>query len=94
MKIVNRIIELVTGRKQLTLADVPENICPNCWGRNEYGGAFFNAIKNHGISINDIQSHVGWVQDYANKHLIDIVLKSDEGEVACEKCKVKYAKVT
>lgn len=94
MNIAERIINLFAGRKELTLADVPQDFCPNCWGRNEYGGAFYNAIKNKGINVNDIQAHVGWVQDYANKHLNDISLKSEAGEVVCEKCKVKYAKIS
>jgi hypothetical protein len=24
---------------------VPEGYCPNCWGREEYGGKFYSAIK-------------------------------------------------
>ncbi len=93
MKIVENIIRMLNGRKELSLADVPEGVCPNCWGRNEYGGAFYNAIKNEGIDINSIAAHVGWVQDYADKHLNDIAIVSDGENSVCNKCKVKYKKV-
>jgi len=93
MKLVNSIISMITGRKALTLADVPESACPNCWGRNEYGGAFYDAIKNEGINVNDLEAHVGWVQSYADKHLNDIILKDEGEQNVCTKCKVTYKKV-
>lgn len=94
MGLVDNIINLIRGKNELSLADVPENFCPNCWGRNEYGGAFYAAIKNQGIDINDIKAHVGWVQDYTNKHLSGIALNSNNEETVCTKCKVKYAKIS
>ena len=68
-------------------------MCPNCWGRNEYGGAFYDAVKNENMNVNDLESHVGWVQDYADKHLSDIALHADDAEHVCNKCKVKYKKI-
>lgn len=94
MKIVDSIIKMVSGRKHSSLADVPEGICPNCWGRNEYGGAFYDAIKNEGIDVNSLETHVGWVQDYADKHLGGISLKAEDNENVCTNCKVKYKKVS
>ena len=94
MKIVDSIIKMITGRKELSLADVPEGVCPNCWGRNEYGGAFYDAIKNEGIDINTLEVHVGWVQDYADKYLSNIAIVSDDENLVCTSCKVKFKKVS
>jgi len=94
MKIVDSIIKMITGQKDLSLADVPKGVCPNCWGRNEYGGAFYDAIKNEGIDINSLESHVGWVQDYADKHLSGITLKTENNENVCTSCKLKYKKLS
>lgn len=94
MKIVDSIIKMISGRKELTLVDVPEGMCPNCWGRNEYGGAFYDAIKNEGIDVNNLETHVGWVQDYADKYLSGIALTTEDNESVCTSCKVKYKKVS
>lgn len=93
MKIVDSIISMIAGSKNLSMADVPEGICPNCWGRNEYGGAFYEAIKNDNININDLDARVGWVQDYAVKYLSDIALSAHSEDNVCNICKVKYKKV-
>ena len=48
---------------------VPEGYCPNCWGREEYGGKFYSAIKKENIDINTLSTERhGWVLDYADKH--------------------------
>ena len=94
MKIVDSIIRMITGRQEISLADVPEGICPNCWGRNEYGGAFYDAIRNEGIDVNDLEAHVGWVQSYADKHLGKITLVSDDENQVCTSCKLVYKKVS
>ena len=93
MKIVDNIINMLSSRSELSMADVPENICPNCWGRNEYGGVFYDAIKNEGVDVNDLEAHVGWIQDYADKHLSGIALVEDNENHVCTGCKVKYKKV-
>ena len=68
----------------------PEDYCPNCWGRSEYGGAFFEAAKNHNVDINTNDEQLGWVQEYANKHLSGIELKAQKDQLICEKCKLTY----
>ena len=52
-----------------------DNNYPNGWGRDEYNGHFYARIKQENLDVNSIQSNVGWVQAYANKHLSGISLK-------------------
>ena len=70
--------------------NAPEGVCPNCWGRQEYSGRFFDAMKNEGIDVNRLSEKKGWVQDYAEKHLAGIKLESIGNESVCPKCKVSY----
>ena len=87
-------------RKTSDPDDVPEGLCANCWGRYEYGGQFYEAVKNHNVDINrphgldvgqaDENPNVGWIQDYANKHLSEIALKPAGKGLVCSKCKIVY----
>ena len=89
MDLVKNIISFLKGGSKEKEAS-PEGICPNCWGKQEYGGKFYTAIKNHGLDVNKANDERGWIQDYADKHLLDITLVKRDGYNMCSKCKLKY----
>ncbi|MFY0654793.1 MAG: hypothetical protein JXQ96_22365 [Cyclobacteriaceae bacterium] len=68
----------------------PEGYCPNCWGRQEYGGQFFESIKTEGINTNNIEEKKGWIQAYAEKHLTGIQLNVNDAQLVCNNCHVNY----
>ena len=70
----------------------PEGLCPNCWGRDEYAGHFYDRIKQENLDVNSLDSNVGWVGAYANKHFQGIALKraGNGEELICAKCQVSY----
>ncbi len=71
--------------------EAPEGMCPNCWGREEYGGKFYDAVKNNHTEIHSSKPNVGWIQAYAEQHLSDIQLvKKDDDKAVCPKCKLTY----
>lgn len=77
-----------------TKIDVPDGICPNCWGREEYGGYFYESVKNEGVDINNISSKKGWIEAYVIERLGGIQLKKNTGgDLACPTCKVTYKPV-
>jgi hypothetical protein len=89
MSIIKSILNFL-NRKDSSDQIAPEGYCPNCWGKQEYGGQFYEAIKNEGVDIHQTNPQKGWIQDYAEKNLSGIRLKpADEGKV-CPKCKVTY----
>ena len=88
MSLLQSIINFVTKKEAKQTA--PEGFCPNCWGRQEYEGQFFEAMKNEGINVNNVSEKVGWVQDYADKHLAGIELHPEGDGYVCSKCKVTY----
>ena len=89
MSIANNIISFLTSPKSESKS-APEGICPNCWGRAEYNGKFYEAMKNENININDTDVRVGWIQQYANEHLSAIELHSSKEGTVCQKCKTSY----
>ena len=70
--------------------EVPEGLCPNCWGRQEYQGNFFEAVKREGIDTENITEKKGWIQAYAETHLTGIELKNSEPHNVCASCGLNY----
>lgn len=92
MDLIKNLLKFISVRNASVKEDPPEGYCPNCWGRQEYGGDFYEAIKNQQVDINTKNPKVGWIQEYADKYLSDIALIEEKDEVICQKCKVKYQK--
>ena len=90
MNSVDSILKFLKGNDSPKQGEAPEGLCPNCWGREEYGGKFYKAVKNYTTDINSKNPGAGWIKDYADKHLHGIQLKDDDGEMACPKCKLNY----
>lgn len=88
MSALDNLVNFLTGKSQSK--DAPEGYCPNCWGRQEYGGKFMEAIKKQSWDISKMDDHRGWIQDYADKNLADISLVHKEGYMECNRCNVKY----
>ena len=90
MTIAKSLLNYLKKNKVLSPSDTPEGLCPNCWGRQEYGGDFYDAVKNHGLDVNTKQPEVGWITDYAEKHLKGIRIEFTNDEGACQQCKIRY----
>ena len=88
MKIVDAILKLLSGSEPEN--NVPEGVCPNCWGKQEYGGEFYRVVKNHGFDASRPDDSRGWIQDYADKNFSHIQLHVSDGYNSCEKCKRRY----
>ena len=89
MNILDSLFRLLT-KEDSNKEEVPEGLCPNCWGRNEYGGKYYESVKNDNVDVNDVSSTKGWIQEYADKHLLDIKLQHKDDSLVCAKCKVSY----
>ena len=64
----------------------PERYCPNCWGRQEYGGHLFETIHKEKIDLSNLNEKKGWIQEYAAKHLSPIKLQKSGDNYVCQKC--------
>lgn len=92
MKLIDSILSYLKSNKSKDTKEAPGGLCPNCWGREEYGGNFFEAVKNQSIDVNTNNTAKGWIQDYTEKYLTGIELKHDEDQYVCPKCKISYRK--
>jgi hypothetical protein len=92
MNIVDALYKFLLKKNSEQEDSTPEEICPNCWGRQEYGGKFYESVKQANLDISHKDEALGWIADYANTHLKGIALqrKGDTEEIVCIGCKVSF----
>lgn len=90
MTLKKSLLEFLKKKQPPIENETPEGICPNCWGRQEYGGKFYEAVKNYNADVNEKNPNIGWVEDYANKHIKGIMLHEENEKLVCPKCKISY----
>ncbi len=94
MNLIISLIDYLRKKPIHAQESTPKGFCPNCWGKQEYGGHFYQTAKNYNADINSTNPKIGWVQDYANKYLLNIQLQKKDGQLACKKCKLIYQPTT
>lgn len=64
------------------------NVCPNCWGRGEYDGQFFDyAVDQTKSNINADKLHQkAFIQQFVETHVSGIQLKKGAENRYCPKC--------
>lgn len=88
MNSLKSILTFIKNNPNNNIEKAPEGYCPNCWGRQEYGGNFYKAIKAE--SIKDLQRKKGWITSYAEKNLNGIRLQGKQGRFMCNVCFENY----
>lgn len=65
----------------------PNGVCPNCWGKQEWGGEFYKKIKANNITP-EHNTYNSFINEVAEK-LDKITLKDDV--LVCETCKASFS---
>ena len=76
--------------KKTATIEAPADFCPNCWGRQEYGGKILEAIRHENIDLNNLDSKTGWVQAYAVRNFEGIKLHKKGEVLECQACSLTY----
>ena len=71
------------------------NVCPNCWGRQEYQDEFYEQYYDSTkANINHEKSHrKAFIQQFVEDQVTGIILKSDNGKMRCKTCRNGFKKV-
>ena len=64
----------------------PEDICPNCWGHQNYDGQLREKLKDEQIDINNHQKVQTFIRAFVTEHLDGIHLKNVDGRRICKAC--------
>ena len=71
-------------------SETPQNVCPNCWGDQEYGNVIREKYKDAQIDVNNQKSKHAFIQNFIVTHLKGIKLKSTVNGQECPSCKVHF----
>jgi len=62
--------------------DVPEGVCPNCWGQQEYDGQIRQVIRDRQVDVSNDEARHAFIKDFVVTHIDGITLKNN----ACPAC--------
>lgn len=88
MNLLERVAQFFSRKTQRI--EVSADYCPNCWGKQEYGGQFYEAVQKEIIDLNNVTQKKGWIQAYALEHFEGIKLKKVQNGMECTACKTTY----
>jgi len=75
-----------------TQNEVPEGLCPNCWGKQEYDNQIRELYKDKQIDVNNHEANYAFIQDFMVTHLNGIHLKRGNNSFECPTCKTRFKK--
>ncbi|GAA0743279.1 hypothetical protein [Gaetbulibacter jejuensis] len=84
MNTLKNILSFLNKTPQEKIGKTPEGFCPNCWGRQEYGGNFFKALKAE--KLENLERKKGWITAYVERNLKHIQLQHKEKKQVCNVC--------
>lgn len=70
----------------------PKGVCPNCWGKQEYGGKAIDLMEDKQIDVNNLKSRNSFIKDFVVTQLSGIMLKKHGQGYVCSRCQVNYSK--
>lgn len=85
---MKNLLKAIFHKRPDAFDEVPEGVCPNCWGDQEYGSMIRKKYKDIQIEVNNKESKHAFIQDFVVTHLKGIQLKSSIKGSQCPTCKV------
>ncbi len=70
-------------------SSAPEGVCPNCWGKQEWDGHFYELMRAKNITP-ETDTYNSFKKEIVTKYIDGIVLKEDT--YTCTTCNMKYNK--
>lgn len=83
-------IEFFKKSEEETKGQVPEGVCPNCWGTQEYDHQIRELYKDKQIDVNNHKANYAFIKDFVVTHIDGIHLKKGDNSLECPTCHVKY----
>ena len=72
----------------------PDNICPNCWGQQEYGETIRQGIYDKQIEVNNHSAVRSFITKYIEENITGSYLQTDNEGTYCPKCRTRYKDIT
>lgn len=90
MRIINKLLDILTGKKLDSNEHLIEaEVCPNCWGKQEYANEYKEIIKERARNANEQKA---FVEKFIETHLTGVRLKQKFDKLVCETCSGVFIK--
>ena len=86
MGLVDRLSEFLARPQEETTGEVPDGVCPNCWGHYEWDGEIRRVARDRQIDINNGVARYAFVQDFVVKQIDGIRLRDSRDGASCPRC--------
>ncbi len=87
---IETLVSFFQKPEEETNGQVPEGLCPNCWGTQEYDNQIRELYKDRQIDVNNHKDHYAFVQDFIVNHVNGIRLIKGNHGFTCPTCHTKY----
>ena len=87
---IETLINFFKKPKQETKNEVPDGLCPNCWGTQEYDDQIREMYVDKQIDVNNHEANHAFIQAFVVKNLDGIHLKKSIKGFECPTCHTKY----
>ena len=82
MSLVDSLIQFVSGSPK---EGTPADVCPHCWGYEEYDGKIRTAVKEQRLDLEHPDGRA-FIEAFTVKHIEGIRLVDDKGHKRCSNC--------
>jgi len=86
---LEKLIAFFKKPKEETKNQVPEGICPNCWGYHQYDNKIREAYKDNQIDINNHKLNYDFLSKFKVENLDGIQLIPKKDGSYCPACDAK-----
>jgi len=89
-KWIEKLILFFKQSAEETKDQVPEGVCPNCWGAQEYDNKVRGMSYDKQIDITNHTANHAFIQEFVVKQLNGILLVKRDDQFLCPTCLRKY----
>ncbi len=67
---------------------IPNGLCPNCWGEQEYDNQIRELYADKQIDVNNHSANYAFIEEFIVSHLKGIKLKKGNNGLECPTCRL------
>lgn len=86
---IEELIQFFKKSPEQTKNKVPEGLCPNCWGVQEFDNVIREMYKDKQIDVNNHNQNHSFIRDFVVTRLDGIHLIKGDNGLVCPTCRVK-----
>ncbi len=87
---IEKLIRFFSKPQTQTIGHVPEGLCPNCWGSQEYDNTIREMIVDKQVDVNNHVANHTFIQDFVINKVKGISLLKGNNSYDCPTCHAAY----